>query len=78
MFTVTFSYDACDREFSMRFATSDFDREYVERYAGLVDGTSPHYVTNPREDPTAKIGHCECGGLLASDITEDADPVAGS
>jgi hypothetical protein len=33
-------------------------RQYVETFAGLMDGTSPFYVSDPREDGVTQIGRC--------------------
>lgn len=50
--------------------------EYAETFAGLLCGTSPHYVHKP--GPKSSIGKCAtCGGQLEYEIEEveakDAD-----
>lgn len=46
-----------------------FDREYVERAAGLLDGTSPLYMIPP--DKLSTIGQCEtCDGRFTCEVIE--------
>jgi hypothetical protein len=45
--------------------------EDAQRYAGLLDGSSPLYKYPPREDPDAQIGRCGlCGSLFTCTVQE--------
>ena len=51
-------------------------RFYAELYAGLLDGSSPTYVIDPREDPNTTIGKCaHCMANLVATV-EIAEPAA--
>jgi hypothetical protein len=58
----------------LRFAR-EFDREYVEVLAKLIDGSSPHYIYHPGAN--SPMGKCAtCGGKLTAIVeeVEDAKP----
>lgn len=60
----------CKKEQTITY--EDFTREYVERVAGLMDGTSPLYVFKPNGDST--LGKCEtCGGKFTCTVHDAVD-----
>jgi hypothetical protein len=43
----------------------------VNRWAGLMDGTSPFYIRSPIGDPQSLIGKCGiCGGQIKCSVEE--------
>ena len=50
-----------------------FSREYAEQLAGIMDGTSPFYISPPRETPVdgSMMARCEvCGGWFRATVYE--------
>ena len=57
-----------DHQKLLKFA-AELGMNYVETFAGLLCGTSPHYVHKP--GPKSPIGKCAtCGGGLEYSIAE--------
>lgn len=55
--------------FQVDGARADVGREYCETLAGLLDGTSKHYIFPPNEG--SPIGRCDiCRGKLTAVVTE--------
>jgi hypothetical protein len=58
----------CDNGHSQRIYLRGMTAEMANDYAGILDGTSPMYVTDPRvARQETFIGHCQrpnCGALF--------------
>lgn len=69
--TVTCLGDCGSNSFDINPAQSP---EWIDTHCGLLDGSSPHYQYDPRDDPNITIGKCGmCGGpIRATHETIDA------
>lgn len=60
-----------DQHITIRGMNSD---EQARDLCGLLDGSSPFYVIDPREDPNSKFGRCyTCGGLITATVVGPED-----
>ncbi len=59
----------CEAGHTQTFRVVDMSREWVESWAGLMDGTSPMYVYPPTD--FSPIGKCGiCSRRLKTTVTE--------
>jgi hypothetical protein len=66
----------CEQGHESSFTTDGMSLEYVKVMAGLLDGSSDHYVYKPREHPVSggTIGKCEiCGTWFSATVEELKD-----
>jgi len=62
----------CERAHEQRITFHGVPRELVETQAGLLDGTSPFYVSPP--EPNSVIGKCGlCGAQIHCHVEETED-----
>lgn len=72
-FLVRATCGKCGEKQGLRFEGTQFTRQYVEQFAGLLDGTSPLYVYPP--GTSSDIGKCGmCGGRFTAEVTEGEVP----
>ena len=74
----------CENGHRQSMTVDGYTREDADALAGMIDGTSPSFVTSPREDPKSTLARCQwpvdgnsCGALFditVQDVT-DGDSV---
>lgn len=67
----------CEGDHVQKLRMEGYTREMAESWCGLVDGSSPMYISDPRKDEDSPIGKCGiCGRPVHASVLgmEDVPP----